>query len=119
MADARPAPEIPPASVFLALLHAFAFRLPSFQQLDAELAHSYLQNWIGAERSFRDDTLRYSLCGFNMEPLERMLVDVNRRLKRRKAFDRGGSRAIGSPPWTVSRCCPVSPGAVRVAWNAG
>ena len=89
MADARSDPEISPASVFLALLHAFVFRLPSFQQLDAELSHSYLQHWIGAERPFRDDTRRYSLCGFDLEPLERMLVDLNRRLKRRKAFDPG------------------------------
>jgi len=89
MSDARTDPEISPASVFLALLHAFAFRLPSFQQLDAELAHSYLQHWIGAERAFRDDTLRYSLCGFDLEPLEHMLVDLNRRLKRRKAFEAG------------------------------
>ncbi len=40
----------------------------------------------GAERAFRDDTLRY---GFDLEPLEAMLVDVNRRLKRGKAFDDG------------------------------
>jgi Transposase DDE domain len=89
MSDARTDPEISPASVFLALLHAFVFRLPSFQQLDAELAHSYLQQWIGAERPFRDDTLRYSLCGFHLEPLECLLVDLNRRLKRSKAFDPG------------------------------
>jgi len=89
MADARLAPEISPASVFLALLHAFVFRLPSFQQLDSELQHSYLQHWIGAERAFRDDTLRYSLCGFDLNPLEAMLVDVNRRLKRGKAFNAG------------------------------
>jgi len=89
MADARLDPEISPASVFLALLHGFVFRLPSFQQLDADLAHSYLQKWVGAERPFRDDTLRYSLCGFDLEPLEGMLVDVNRRLKRSKAFDAG------------------------------
>lgn len=89
MADARVDPEIAPASVFLALFHAFVFRLPSFQQLDVELAHSYLQHWIGAERAFGDDTLRYSLCGFDLEPLEAMLVDVNRRLKRGKAFDEG------------------------------
>ena len=55
--------------------------------MDAELAHSYLQHWIGAERPFRDDTWRYSLCGFDLEPLEGMLVDLNRRLKRSKAFD--------------------------------
>ena len=38
-----------------------------------------LQHWIGAERAFRDDTLRYSLCSFEVDPLEAMLVDVNRR----------------------------------------
>jgi hypothetical protein len=89
MSDARTDPEISPSSIFLALFHSFVFRLPSFQQLDSELGHSYLQRWIGAERAFRDDTLRYSLCGFNLDPLEAMLVDVNRRLKRGKAFDEG------------------------------
>jgi Transposase DDE domain len=89
MKDARLTPEISPASVFLALFHAFVFRLPSFQQLDSELNHSYLQHWIGAERAFRDDTLRYSLCGFDLDPLESMLVEVNRRLKRSKALDAG------------------------------
>jgi DDE family transposase len=89
MSDARTDPEISPSSVFLALFHSFVFRLPSFQQLDSELAHSYLPQWIGAERPFRDDTLRYSLCGFALDPLEAMLVDVNRRLKRGKAFDEG------------------------------
>jgi hypothetical protein len=89
MADTRIDPEISPASVFLALFHSFVFRLPSFQQLDSELSHSYLQQWIGAERAFRDDTLRYSLCGFDLDRLEAMLVDVNRRLKRGKAFEEG------------------------------
>jgi hypothetical protein len=112
MADARQDPEISPASVFRALLYAFVFRLPSFQQLDADLAHSHLQKWIGAERPFRDDTLRYSLCGFHLDPLERMLVDVNRRLKRSKAFEPGrvqghlvaaldGIEVLSS----FSRCC--------------
>ena len=89
MSDARIDPEIAPSSIFLAVFHSFAFRLPSFQQLDSELAHSHLQRWIGAERPFGDDTLRYSLCGFDLNPLEAMLVDVNRRLKRGKAFDEG------------------------------
>src|SRR5262249_45731914 len=35
------------------------------------------------------DTLRYSLCSFDLQPLEQMLVDINRRLKRSKAFDPG------------------------------
>lgn len=89
MKDARTEPDISPPSVFLAAFHGFAFRLPSFQQLEADLSHSYLQDWIGAERAFHDDTLRYSLCGFDLEPLEAMLVDINRRLKRGKAFDEG------------------------------
>lgn len=89
LTDARQAPDISPQSVFLALFHSFAFRLPSLQQLEADLQHSYLQQWIGAERPFRDDTLRYSLCGFDLQPLERMLVNVNRRLKRSKALDPG------------------------------
>ncbi len=112
MSDARADPEISPASVFLALFYAFVFRLPSFQALDTELSHSYLQNWIGAERAFRDDTLRYSLCSFNLEPLEQMLVDLNRRLKRSKALDAGrvqghlvaaldGIEVLSS----FSRCC--------------
>jgi hypothetical protein len=73
----------------LALFHSFIFRLPSFQQLDAELTHTFLQRWIGANRAFRDDTLRYSLCGFDLDPLEAMLVDINRGLKRGKALDEG------------------------------
>jgi len=112
MTDARHDPDISASSVFLAVLHAFVFRLPSFQQLDTELAHSRLPQWIGAERAFRDDTLRYSLCGFALEPLEQMLVDVNRRLKRGKAFDTGrvqgrlvaaldGIEVLSS----FSRCC--------------
>ena len=98
MSDARTDPEISPSSIFLALFHSFVFRLPSFQQLDSELAHSHLQNWIGAERAFRDDTLRYSLCGFDLDPLEAMLVDVNRRLKRGKAFDEGPAPERRSGP---------------------
>src|SRR5260370_41112222 len=69
LTDARTAPAISPASVFLALLHAFVFRLPSFQQLDSELAHSHLQRWIGAERASRADTSRYRLRGVPLDPL--------------------------------------------------
>jgi hypothetical protein len=112
MSDARTDPEISPASVFLALFHAFVFRLPSLQQLATELSHSYLQNWMGAPRSFRDDTLRYSLCGFHLEPLEQMLVEINRRLKRSKALDagRGQGRFVAALDGievlaSFSRCC--------------
>jgi hypothetical protein len=78
MSDSRTDPEISPSSIFLAVFHSFVFRLPSFQQLASELSHSHLQSWIGAERAFGDDTLRYSLCGFDLDPLKAILVDVNR-----------------------------------------
>jgi hypothetical protein len=89
LSDSRREPDISPQSVFLALFHAFVFRLPSLRQREAELTHSHLQQWIQAERGFRDDTLRYSLCGFDLAPLEQMLVDANRRLKRNKALNPG------------------------------
>ena len=112
VSDARVTPEIPPSAVFLATFHAFVFRLRSFQQLEAEISHPAFQNWIGAPRAFRDDVLRYSLCGFSLPPLEAMLVDVNRTLKRIKAFDQGrvqgrivaaldGIEVLSS----YSRCC--------------
>jgi hypothetical protein len=112
LSDARHGPEIPPQAVFLALFHGFVFRLPSLQQLEADLAESPLQRQVGVERAFGDDVLRYSLCGFELPPLERMLVDVNRRLKRNKVLDPGrvqgrivaaldGIEVLSS----YSRCC--------------
>jgi len=112
MADARVAPKISPSAVFLAAFHGFVFRLRSFQQLEAEISHPAFQNWIGAPRAFRDDVLRYSLCGFSLPPLEAMLVNVNRTLKRNKVFDEGrvqgcivaaldGIEVLSS----YSRCC--------------
>jgi Transposase DDE domain len=89
LTDARLNPDIPPSAVFLAAFHGFVFRLPSFQQLEAELTQPALQSWIGADHAFRDDVLRYSLVGFSVEDLEQMLVQVNRTLKRNKALDPG------------------------------
>jgi hypothetical protein len=112
LTDSRREPEIHPSAVFLAAFHGFAFRLPSFQQLEMELTQPALQQWIGADRAFRDDVLRYSLSGFHVEGLERMLVQVNRTLKRNKALDIGrvqgrlvaaldGIEVLSS----YSRCC--------------
>lgn len=111
--DARQDPAIAPETVFLALFYGFVFRLRSFQELEADLARPHLRNWIGAARPFHDDTLRYSLSSFALEPLEQMLVAINRRLKRIKAFDPGrvqgrmvaaldGIEVLAS----FSRCCP-------------
>lgn len=87
LTDARLDPEISPSAVFLAAFHGFVFRLPSFQQLEAELTQPALQRWIGADRAFSDDVLRYCLSGFHLEGLERILTDANRTLKRNKVFD--------------------------------
>ena len=87
--DARQDPQFSPQSVFLAVFPACVFRLPSFQPLEAELAQPALRSWLGLQQGFGDDVLRYSLCGFDCAALERMQVDVNRQLKRNKAFDPG------------------------------
>ena len=76
--DARTEPDFSPPSVFLSVFHGFVFRLRSFQQLQADLSQPAFQHWIGAPRALSDDVLRYSLCGFDLAKLERMLVHVNR-----------------------------------------
>lgn len=112
LSDARQDPEISPQTVFWAVFYAFVFRLPSFQQLEADLAQPSWQPWIGSPRAFRDDVLRYSLCAFEVSGLEQMLVQVNRTLKRGKAFAEGrvqgrivaaldGVEVLSS----YSRCC--------------
>ena len=87
--DGRQDPDISPQTVFLALFHGFVFRLSSFLQLQADLAQSRLQHCTEAPRAFGDDVLRYSLASFALAPLEQMLVNINRRLKRNKALDPG------------------------------
>ena len=112
LSDARHDPDIPPQAVFKALLYGFVFRIPSFKQLEGEIAEPSFQRWIGAPRPFKDDVLRYSLCGFDLNGLEQMLVDINRQLKRNKVFDQGrvqghivaaldGIEVLSS----YSRCC--------------
>ena len=112
LTDSRVEPDISPSAVFLSVFHGFLFRLPSFQQLEAELTQPALRRWVGAPRAFSDDVLRYSLAGFHIDGLERMLIDVNRTLRRNKAFDAGrvqgrivaaldGIETISS----YSRCC--------------
>jgi hypothetical protein len=112
LSDARHDPDIPPQAVFKALLYGFVFRIPSFQQLQAEVQDEHFRRWIGAPRSFKDDVFRYSLCGFDLAALEEMLTAINRQLKRNKAFDQGrcqghivaaldGIEVLSS----YSRCC--------------
>jgi hypothetical protein len=84
--------------------------------LDGELSQSYLQHWIGAERAFRDDTLPYICMASNLDALESMLVDMNRRLKTRQGLEGkvqnrlsvGSGRHRGALHF--SRCCESCPG---------
>ncbi len=112
LTDSRQDPDISPQAVFLAAFYGFVFRLPSFQQLESDLAQPQLQGWVGSDRAFGDDVLRYSLCGFDVAALEQILVHVNRTLKRSKALDEGrvqgrivaaldGVEVLSS----YSRCC--------------
>jgi hypothetical protein len=78
LTDSRHQPEISAAAVFRAVFHGMVFRLSSFQQLQSDIAQPAFQRWIGVERAFGDDVLRYSLCGFDLAALETMLVQVNR-----------------------------------------
>lgn len=110
--DARQEPEISAEAVFRAVFHGFLFRLPSFKQLEGDLAEPALQHWMGVERAFGDDVLRYSLSAFDLEPLEQMLVGVNQKLKRNKAFDPGrvGGRIVAALDGleilsSYHRCC--------------
>lgn len=118
LTDSRRDPEISPSAVFLAVFHGFVFRLPSFQQLEAELAQPALRQWIGVRRAFRDDVLRYSLSGFQLEALERMLLQVNRTLKRTRRSTPAAYRAASSRRSTVSKCSPAIAVVATLASNA-
>jgi hypothetical protein len=61
LADSRVAPEIPPSAVVLAAFHGFAFRLPSFRQLEAELTQPALQQWIERTAQAQTEALPISL----------------------------------------------------------
>lgn len=117
LTDARHDPDISPQSVFLAAFYGFVFRLPSFQQLESDLAQPQLQRWIGSERGFGDDVLRYSLCGFDVAGLEQMLVQVNRALSGARPWMKAACKAASSPPWMVSKYCPATAGVATPAWN--
>jgi len=89
LSDARQDPDISSQAVFWAAFCGFVFRLPSFQQREADLRQPSLPHGIGSPRAFRHDVLRYSLCALDGPGLERLLVQVNRTLKRGQAFDEG------------------------------
>ena len=110
--DRRQNPDISPKTIFLSLFYAFVFRFTSFRQLEADLAQPHLQRWAETPRAFGDDVLRYSLASFELAPLEQMVVEINRRLKRNKALDAGRvqGRVVAALDgievlYSFSRCC--------------
>lgn len=103
---------VPPAAVFQAVFYGFVFRRGSFHQLEADLADSFLQHWVGVAAPFREDTLRYSYSSFALGPLEAMLEGINQRLKRNKVFRAGqvAGRIVAALDGveilaSYSRCC--------------
>jgi hypothetical protein len=112
LADARCDPVYSAAVVFQAVFYGFLFRLLSFHQLEAEIEEPFLQHWLGVAKAFREGTLRYSYSSFELEPLEEMLVGINRQLKRNKVFSRGqlAGRIVAALDGievlsSYSRCC--------------
>lgn len=110
--DARRAPDYSPGVVFEALFYGAVFRLGSVHQLEAELKQPFLRHWLGLDHALSEDTLRYSLSGFEVATLERLLVEINRQLKRNKALESGrvGGRLVAALDGvevlsSESRCC--------------
>ena len=86
LTDSRGAPEISPSAVFLAVFHGFAFRLPSFQQLEAELTQPALQQWIGASAALTLSFNRYAAGLLHWLKVGASPNDVQTQVQRRVAL---------------------------------
>src|ERR1019366_1452531 len=112
LTDSRVAPEIPPSAVFLAAFQRLCLPAAQLSATGSGVDPVCPPAMDRRRRAFRDDVLRCSLSGFHPEGLERMLVQVNRTLKRNQAVDTGpvqgrivaaldGIEVLSS----YSRCC--------------
>jgi len=124
LSDGRRHPLVSPASVFQAVFFAFVFRLPSFHQLEQEMATGFLPHWIGSSQPFSEDTLRYSFSSFELSGLEQMLGAINQQLKRNKVFSQGqiAGRILAALDGieilsSYSRCCESC--LERTVWEQG
>jgi hypothetical protein len=90
----RPAADIPTPPLTLSLVLAAVLRLPSLLQLEAETQRAGWQRLVGWARRISDDAFAYALERFSVEDLRQVLVDVNRRLKANKQFERAKIRGL-------------------------
>ncbi len=83
----RSQPEIPTRSVTFSLFLGALIRVSSLLQLQAETARPGWQRLIGWSKPISDDTFDYTLERYYLEDLRQVLVDINKALKRNKAFE--------------------------------
>jgi Transposase DDE domain len=111
--DARPRPQLPTATVWLAALALFVLRLPSFHALEQDLRRPRRwAAWLGG-RPPSADTLGRGLAGLALPELRQLLAVVHRQAWRRKTVHgRPGEpyRIVavdGYELWASrARCCP-------------
>lgn len=111
--DARPRPQIPTATVWLAAFTLFVLRVPSFHALEQDFRRR--GRWVGwlAGRPPSADTLGRGLAQLALPELRALLASVHRRAWRRKTLHRPPGEAArvvavdGHELWaSQARCCP-------------
>ena len=83
----RSQPRIPTRSVTFSLFLGALIRVGSLLQLQAETARAGWQRLIGWSKPISDDTFGYTLERYYLEDLRQVQVDINKELKRNKAFE--------------------------------
>jgi hypothetical protein len=110
--DARPRPQIPTATVWLAAFALFVLRLPSFHALEQDLRRPRRwAPWLGG-RPPSADTLGRGLAGLGLPEMRQLLAVIHRRAWRRKTIHgrRGDPYRVvavdGHELWASrARCC--------------
>ena len=83
----RPYPKIPTRSVTASLFLGALIRVGSLLQLQAETGRAGWQRLVGWPKSISDDAFGYALERYHLKDLRQVLVDINKTLKRNKAFE--------------------------------
>jgi hypothetical protein len=83
----RSQPQIPTRSVTFSLFLGALIRVPSLLQLQAESRRAGWQRLIHWSKTISDDTFGYTLERYDLRDLRQVLVDINKTLKRNKAFE--------------------------------
>lgn len=110
----RSEPEIPNQSITLSLFLGAVMRVGSLLQLQAETARPGWQRLIGWSRPISDDSFGYALERYHLEDLRRVAVQINKTLKRNKAFESAKIHGLlvvaidaNEQFHSRHRCCPA------------